>query len=333
MISLSAIEGEGSEPLRLRAVNQANLLQRIREEQKEDVKLKKIIKELEESGGRNDSGYHLADDRTLLLNGRITVPVGKELREEILKIAHHSILSIHPGSTKMYQDICRYYHWPGIKRSVAKWIVQCQTCQQIKADHQVPGGLLQNLPIPEWKWESVAMDFVMGLPRAPGRGNDTIWVVVDRLTKTAHFLPIRIVDKVEVLAEVYLKEIVRLHGVPANIVSDRDPRFTAQFWRDFQQVLETDLHMSTAFHPENDGQTERTIRTLEDLLRMSVLDWSGTWEQYLPLVEFPYNNSYHASIGMSPYEALYGRPCRTPLCWAEIGERHMLGPDVVDETT
>lgn len=91
--------------------------------------------------------------------------------------------------------------------------------------------------------------------------------------------------------------------------------------------------MSTAFHPETDGQTERTIRTLEDLLRMCVLDWSGTWEQYLPLVEFSYNNSYHASIGMSPYEALYGRPCRTPLCWAEVGERHMLGPDVVDETT
>ena len=120
MVSLSAIEGEGSEPLVLRAVNQANLLQRIREEQKEDVKLKKIIKELEESGGRNDSGYHLADDRTLLLNGRITVLVGKELREEILRTAHQSVFNIHPGSTKMYQDIRRYYHWPRIKRSVAK---------------------------------------------------------------------------------------------------------------------------------------------------------------------------------------------------------------------
>ena len=267
-------------------MNQANLLQRILEEQKEDVKLKKIIKELEESGGRNNSGYHLADDRTLLLNGRITVPVEKELREEILRTAHHSVFSIHPGSTKMYQDIRRYYHWPGIKRSVAKWVAQCKTCQQIKADHQVPGGLFQSLPIPEWKWESVAMDFVTGLPRAPGRGNDTIWVVVDRLTKTAHFLPIRIVDKVEVLAELYLIEIVRLHEVPADIVSNRDPRFTAQFWRAFQQVLGTDLHMSTAFHPETDGQTERTIRTLEDLLRMCVLDWSGTWEQHLPLVDF-----------------------------------------------
>ena len=98
------------------------------------------------------------------------------------------------------------------------------------------------------------MDFVTGLPRAPGRGNDTIWVVVDRLTKTAHFLPIRIVNKVEVLAEVYLKEIVRLHGVPANIVSDHDPRFTAQLWRGFQQILGTDLHMSTAFHPETEGR-------------------------------------------------------------------------------
>ena len=159
------------------------------------MKLKKIIKELEESGERNDSGYHLADDRTLLLNVRITVPIGNELQEEILKTAHHSVFSIHPGSTKMYQGVRRNYPWPGIKWSVAKWVAQCQTCQQVKADHQVPGGLLQSLPIPERNWESVAIDFVTGLPRAPGRGNDIIWVVVDRLTKTAHFLPLELLTR------------------------------------------------------------------------------------------------------------------------------------------
>jgi len=175
------------------------------------------------------------------------------------------------------------------------------------------------------------MDFISGLPRAPGRGNDAVWVIVDRLTKSAHFLPMKLTEKVETLEELYLEEIVKLHGVPANIVSDRDPRFTAEFWRAFQQALGTDLHMSTAFHPETDGQTERTIRTLEDLLRLCILDWNGPWEKFLPLIEFSYNNSYHSSIGMSPYEALYGRPCRTPVCWAEVGERRILGPEIVDE--
>ena len=140
------------------------------------------------------------------------------------------------------------------------------------------------------------MDFISGLPRAPGRGNDAIWVIVDRLSKSAHFLPMKLTDKVETLAELYLKEIVKLHGVPANIVSDRDPRFTAKFWRAFQQALGTDLRMSTAFHPEIDGQTERTIRTLEDLLRLCILDWNGPWDKFLPLIEFSYNNSYHSSI-------------------------------------
>ncbi|CAG7885533.1 unnamed protein product [Brassica rapa] len=292
-----------------------------------DVNLKKIREQLIEG---NFGGYQVASDGTLLLNGSVTVPKSEGLREEILRTAHHSLLSIHPGSTKMYRDIRRYYHWPGMKRDVATWVSQCQTCQQIKAEHQVPSGLLQSLPIPEWKWDAVAMDFISGLPGAPGRGNDAIWVI-DRLTKSAHFLLMKLTDKVETLAELYLKEIVKLHGVTANIVSDRDPRFTAKFWRPFQQALGTDLHMSTVFHPETDGQTERTIRTLEDLLRLCILDWNGPWDKFLPLIEFSYNNSYHSSIGMSPYEALYGRPCRTPVCWAEVGERRMFGPEIVDE--
>ena len=170
------------------------------------------------------------------------------------------------------------------------------------------------------------MDFISGLPRAPGRGNDAVWVIVDRLTKSAHFLPMKLTDKVETLAELYMEEIVKLHGVPANIVSDRDLRFTDEFWRAFPQALGTDFHMSTAFHPETDGQTEKTIRIREDMLRLCILDWNGPWEKFLPLIEFSYNNSYHSSIGMSPYEALYGRPCRTPVCWSEVGERRILGP-------
>lgn len=176
------------------------------------------------------------------------------------------------------------------------------------------------------------MDFVTGLPRS-SRGHDAIWVVVDRLTKSAHFLPIRVTDTVDMLSRKYIREIIRLHGVPVSIVSDRDPRFTSRFWQSLQSALGTDLLFSTAFHPQTDGQSERTIQILEDMLRACVLDFQGSWEDHLSLAEFAYNNSYQSSIGMAPFEALYGRACRSPVCWADVGETTPLGPDLVQETT
>ncbi|CAA7042786.1 unnamed protein product [Microthlaspi erraticum] len=175
------------------------------------------------------------------------------------------------------------------------------------------------------------MDFVTGLPA--GGKLDAIWVIVDRLTKSAHVLAISKNEKADSLAKIYVEEIVKLHSVPASIVSDRDARFSSSFWRAFQKRLGTKVHMSTAYHSQTDGQSERTIRTLEDLLRACVLDWGGKRKDYLPLAEFSYNNSFQASIGMSPYEALYGRPCRTPLCWTQVGERSLYGRDFVEETT
>ena len=163
------------------------------------------------------------------------------------------------------------------------------------------------------------MDFVVGLPRSQ-RGNDAIWVIVDRLTKSAHFLPIRRTHSLEKLAELYVNEIVRLHGVPVSIVSDRDPRFTSSFWKSLHRAMGTKLTFSTAFHPQTDGQSERTIQTLEDMLRACILDFKGSWEKHLPLVEFSYNNSFHASIGMALYKILYGRKCRSLSHWDEVGE-------------
>ena len=176
------------------------------------------------------------------------------------------------------------------------------------------------------------MDFVMGLPKSQ-RGHDSIWVVVDRLMKLVYFLPIRATDSVDTLSRLYIREIVRLHGVPVSIVSDRDPRFTSRFWQSLQSALDTQLMFSTAFHPQTDGQSERTIQILEDMLRSCVLDFRGSWEDHIPLIEFAYNNSYQSSIQMAPYEALYGRPCRSPLCWAETGEVSSMGPELVRETT
>ncbi|RVW40754.1 Transposon Tf2-2 polyprotein [Vitis vinifera] len=225
-----------------------------------------------------------------------------ELRNELLADAHRAKYTIHPGNTKMYQDLKRQFWWSGMKRDIAQFVANCQICQQVKAEHQRPAGLLQPLPIPEWKWDNITMDFVIGLPRTRSKKNG-VW------------------------------EIVRLHGIPVSIVSDRDPKFTSQFWQSLQRALGTQLNFSTAFHPQTDGQSERVIQILEDMLRACVLDFGGNWADYLPLAEFAYNNSYQSSIGMAPYEALYGRPCRSPLCWIEMGESRLLGPKIVQETT
>jgi transposase InsO family protein len=162
------------------------------------------------------------------------------------------------------------------------------------------------------------MDFVTGLPRT-SRGFDSAWVIVDRLTKSAHFLPVKTTYSAAQYAKLYVERIVSLHGVPLSIISDRGPQFTAHFWRSFQAALGTRLDLSTAFHPQTDGQSERTIQILEDMLRACVLDLGGSWDQYLPLMEFAYNNSYQSSIQMAPFEALYGRRCKSPIGWFEAG--------------
>ncbi|GJX55371.1 putative nucleotidyltransferase, ribonuclease H [Tanacetum coccineum] len=187
------------------------------------------------------------------------------------------------------------------------------------------------LEIPMWKWDEISMDFVTGLPTTQKR-HDAIWVVVDRLTKSAHFLPIRKNYGISKLAEIFRQEIVRLHGTPTSIVSDRDPKFTSHFWKGLQKAWGTRLKFSTAFHPQTDGQSERTIQTLEDMLRACALEWTGSWDEYLCLVEFAYNNSWHASIKAAPFELLYGRKCRAPICWDEVGERLIEGPELIEIT-
>ncbi|GJX96565.1 putative reverse transcriptase domain-containing protein [Tanacetum coccineum] len=154
-----------------------------------------------------------------------------------------------------------------------------------------------------------------------------------RLTKSAHFIPTGVTDSMERLTRLYIKEIVSRHGLPISIISDRDSHFTSRFWQSMQNALGTQLDMSTAYHPETDGQSKRTIQTLEDMLRACVIDFGKGWERHLPLVEFSYNNSYHASIKAAPFEALYGRKCRSPVCWAEVGDVQLTGPKIIHETT
>ena len=150
------------------------------------------------------------------------------------------------------------------------------------------------------------MDFVVGLPNTQ-RGYDSIWIVVDRLTKFAHFILVKATYTVAQYTQLYIDHIVSLHGVPVSIISDRGSQFTSRFWQKLQETLGTQLHFSIAFHPQIDGQSKRTIQTLEDMLRMCVLDFKGNWDKYLPLIEFAYNNSYHSTISMAPYEILYDK--------------------------
>nr|CAB3505014.1 unnamed protein product [Digitaria exilis] len=267
--------------------------------------------------------FRLDGQGVMWFGSRLVVPKNTELRRKIMDEAHLSKFSIHPGSTKMYQDLKQNFWWTRMKREIATYVSECDTCQRVKASHLKVAGTLQPLPIPSWKWEDISMDFIVG--------HDSIWVIVDRLTKTAHFIPVNTFYNAKKYAEIYLERIVCLHGVPKTIISDRGAPFVARFWEQLQLSLGTKLIRSSAYHPQTDGQTERVNQILEDMLRACVIHYGKNWEKCLSLAEFSYNNSYQASLKMAPFEALYGRRCRTPLCWSQAGERYAYGPDLVKE--
>ncbi|GJS11378.1 putative reverse transcriptase domain-containing protein [Tanacetum coccineum] len=264
---------ERDKPLRVRALMMTvhnNLPKQIREAQGEAMKRKNV--KAENLGRLIKPIFEFRPDGTRCFGNRVWLPRYGGLRDLVMHESHKSKYSIHPGSDKMYQDLNLLYWWPNMKADIATYVSKCLTCAKVKAEHQKPSGLLQQPEIPVWKWERITMDFVSGLPRTPS-GYDTIWVIVDRLTKSAHFLPIK----------------------------------------KMKEALGTNLDMSTAYHPQTDGQSERTIQTLEDILPACVIDFGSSWGRHLSLVEFSYNNNYHASIKAAPYEVLYGRKCRSPI--------------------
>ncbi|GJV53056.1 putative reverse transcriptase domain-containing protein [Tanacetum coccineum] len=226
---------ERVKPKRVRAMNmtlQSSIKDRILAAQKEAV---------DESAGLQkglDEMIEQRSDGTLYYLDRIWVPLKGDVRTLIMDEAHKSKYSVHPGADKMYYDLRDRYWWPGMKKDIAEYVSKCLTCLKVKAEHQRPSGLLQQPEIPVWKWEGIAMDFVTKLPRTSS-GHDTIWVIVDRLTKSAHFLPMREDYKMDRLARLYLNEIVARHGVPISIISDHDSRFTSRFWQSMQEALGT----------------------------------------------------------------------------------------------
>ena len=188
-------------------------------------------------------------------------------------------------------DLKEMFWWNNMKREIAKYMSECHTCQSVKAEHQSPAGKLQPLPIPNWKWEEIGMDFVTGLPMTKDY-KDMIWVIVDQLTKSAHFISVNQKDSSEKLAKIYVNKIISKHGVAKKIVPDQGSVFTSAFWKNLHKSLESQLDFSTAYHPQTGGQTERTNQILEDMLRACALDFGGSWNEHLPLAEFSYNNNY-----------------------------------------
>nr|GEW51728.1 putative reverse transcriptase domain-containing protein [Tanacetum cinerariifolium] len=284
---------ERIEPLRVRALVMTIVLdlpKKILEAQIEALKPENLEKEDVGGMNRKDIPKEKLEPRadgTLCLNGRSWLPCYDDLRSVIMHESHKSKYYVHFGSDKMHQDMKKLYWWPNMKANIATYVSKCLTCAKVKAEHQMPSGLLVQPAIPEWKWDNITVDFITKLPKE----NDPL-------------------DK---LARLYLNKIVARHEIPVSIICDRDGRFTSKFWRSFQKALGTDISMSIAYHPETDGKSERTIQTLEDMLRACVIDFGKGWVKHLPLCEFSNNNSYHTSIKASPYEALYGRKCRSPV--------------------
>ncbi|GJW68470.1 reverse transcriptase domain-containing protein [Tanacetum coccineum] len=247
-----------------------------------------------------DQQMEKKEDGCLYFMDRIWVPFDSDVRTVIMDEAHATGYSIHLGADKMYHDLRDMYWWPGMKKDIAIHVSKCLTCSKF--------------------------------PRTSS-GHDTIWLIVDRLTKSAHFLAIREDYKMERCARLYIDEIVARNGVPVSIFSDRDGRFTLLFWQTFHKALRTRLDMSMTYHPQTDRQSEHTIQTLKDMLRACVIDFGGSWDTHLPLAEFSYNNSYYSSIRCASFEALYGRKCRSPVLWGEIRKSRLTSSELVQETT
>ncbi|MCW3101545.1 MAG: uncharacterized protein JWL77_7163 [Chthonomonadaceae bacterium] len=251
-------------------------------------------------------------DGLIFCGQQLYVPSSDEIKSKLIREAHDNPIGGHVGVIKTMDTLSRSYYWPKMTEDVKEYIRSCPTCIGIKSRNQSPAGLLHSIPHPPRRWQQVSMDFIGPLPTTL-TGYDCIFVVVDKSSKMIHCIPITTTATAPQLADLFFREIVRFHGIPTSIISDRDSRFTSSFWTELWKRLGTKLAMSTSYHPETDGQTERANRTIEDILRAYVNVNQDDWDQHLTTVEIAYNNSKHISTGFSPFYLNYGQHPSFPL--------------------
>ncbi|GMI66113.1 hypothetical protein HRI_000280600 [Hibiscus trionum] len=280
-----------------------DVLARIAKSWETDAKLKKVIEKLQQNPSA--SSKYAWDGRLLKRKGRLVVGQDPNLRKELLKFFHEGAVGGHSGTVAMIKRMSGVMGWKGMRKDVKNFVRECGICQKNKGDLIHPRGLLQPLPIPEAIWSSISMDFIEGLPKS--RNKDVIWVIVDRLTKYAHCIPLAHPFSAKEVAQVFLENIFKLHGMPQNIVCDRDRLFMSTFWKELFEKMGTAITPSTAYHPQTDGQTERLNKCLETYLRCMTGEKPREWGEWLYLAEWWYNTSFHSSIQTTPYQELYGQ--------------------------
>jgi hypothetical protein len=271
-----------------------------------DVQIQQLIQHLAVDSSA-DPPYSLTGG-LLHWQGRLWVGPDKDLQRTIIQAFHDSPVGGHSGFLVTYRRLLSLFKWSGMKSAVREYVQHCHICQKAKPERTLPAGLLQPLPIPPVPWEMATMDFIDGLPQS--RQFNCILVVVDKLTKYAHFVPLRHPYTATKVAEAFIDNVYKLHGLPQSLVSDRDPVFTSQFWQSIFKATGTQLRLSTANHPETDGQMERVNQSIECFLRCFISAYPSQWSRWLSLCEFWYNTNWHSSLGKSPFEVLYGHQPR-----------------------
>jgi hypothetical protein len=272
--------------------------------QKNDEGMTHIKRRIQE-GDPNVACFCEDVEGTLWFKDRLVVLRKAPLKKKILDEAHTSRYSIHLGSTKMYHDLRQQFWWTRMKCETTRYVSECDSCRKVKADYMKPGGLLQPLSVLDWKWDDISMDFIVGLPMIAHKF-DSIWVIVDRLTKSTHSIPVDTKYRVQKYADIYIAHMLCLHGVLKMIISDRGSQFVARFWEQLHASIETHLIHISAYHLQMDGQTKRVNQILEDMLIACVMEYPVSWDKNLLWAKFSYNNSYKESLKMAPFEVLYG---------------------------
>ncbi|KAJ4801231.1 polyprotein [Rhynchospora pubera] len=267
-----------------------------------DMLVEKLVREFGGEDGIDDE-WHIQAGLVKKKN-RLYVGIGAEVRNKIMEELHATAIGGHSGMQSTYHRIKRSFYWPGMKREICGFVKECDVCQRNKSENVPYPGLLQPLPIPNKVWSCITMDFIEGLPKSEGKS--VIYVVVDRLTKYAHFTALSHPYNAQTVARVFMENVFKLHGLPTSIVSDRDKVFTSLFWRELFKHVGTTLSYSTAYHPQTDGQSERVNQCLETYLRCMANEHPKKWYHWLAVAEYWYNTSYHTSLKCTPFEALYG---------------------------